>query len=203
MELCVVPWCFKCSTIIPIPKKPKITDLKDYRLGMRGKKGTGKIPVYIIFETVRYHNFAQFGISHAAVLKCTCRCQCFPNSCATGKCDNRAIRWIKLNETLSTHPKLINKENSHYSAYKIDDKGEWTYLSAPVCKCCCKSCAATEGNTSNLFKHLSLVHNDLFRELRYWLHQWVSASFINSFIYNWSTHIQMWNSKLKFACGTC
>ncbi len=29
--------------------------------------GTGKVPVYIIFQTVRYHNFAQFGISYAAV----------------------------------------------------------------------------------------------------------------------------------------
>ncbi len=29
--------------------------------------GTGKIAVCIIFQTVQYHNFAQFGISHAAV----------------------------------------------------------------------------------------------------------------------------------------
>ncbi len=35
--------------------------------------GTGKVPVYIIFQTVRYHNFAQFGISYAAVAKYTCR----------------------------------------------------------------------------------------------------------------------------------
>ncbi len=31
--------------------------------------GTGKVPVYIIFQMVRYHNFAQFGISYAAVAK--------------------------------------------------------------------------------------------------------------------------------------
>ncbi|KAK3524281.1 hypothetical protein QTP70_026046, partial [Hemibagrus guttatus] len=31
MELCEVPACFKRSTIIPIPKKPKITGLNDYR----------------------------------------------------------------------------------------------------------------------------------------------------------------------------
>ncbi|KAK3550022.1 hypothetical protein QTP86_018641 [Hemibagrus guttatus] len=31
LELCEVPPCFKCSTIIPIPKKPKITGLNDYR----------------------------------------------------------------------------------------------------------------------------------------------------------------------------
>ncbi|KAK3522700.1 hypothetical protein QTP86_030096, partial [Hemibagrus guttatus] len=31
LELCEVPACFKCSTIIPIPKKPKITGLNDYR----------------------------------------------------------------------------------------------------------------------------------------------------------------------------
>ncbi len=29
--------------------------------------------VYIIFQKVRYHNFVQFGISYAAVPKCTCR----------------------------------------------------------------------------------------------------------------------------------
>ncbi len=35
--------------------------------------GTVKLPVSIIFQTVRYHNFAQFGISYAAVPKFTCR----------------------------------------------------------------------------------------------------------------------------------
>ncbi len=69
--------------------------------------GTGKIPVYIMLQTVRYH-FAQFGISYAAVAKCTCRWQCFPNCCATGKCDNRT-GWIKQMKLLSTHPKLIKR----------------------------------------------------------------------------------------------
>ncbi|KAL0148330.1 hypothetical protein M9458_056392, partial [Cirrhinus mrigala] len=31
LELCEVPSCFKCSTIIPVPKKPKITGLNDCR----------------------------------------------------------------------------------------------------------------------------------------------------------------------------
>ncbi len=31
LELCEVPCCFKRSTIIPIPKKPKITGLNNYR----------------------------------------------------------------------------------------------------------------------------------------------------------------------------
>ncbi len=31
LELCELPSCFKPSTIIPIPKKPKITRLNDYR----------------------------------------------------------------------------------------------------------------------------------------------------------------------------
>ncbi|KAL0150358.1 hypothetical protein M9458_054360 [Cirrhinus mrigala] len=31
LELCEVPSCFKRSTIIPVPKKPKITGLDDYR----------------------------------------------------------------------------------------------------------------------------------------------------------------------------
>ncbi len=107
--------------------------------------------------------------------------------------------------TLSTHLKWINKENSRSEIYKTDDKGEWTDLTAPVCKRCYKSCVATGGNTSNIFKHLSLAHPDLFRELRAWQ---VSASFINSdliwtFIYNRSTHMQIWYSKLKRACVTC
>ncbi len=33
LELCKVPSCFKCSTVISVPKKPKtITGLNDYRL---------------------------------------------------------------------------------------------------------------------------------------------------------------------------
>ncbi|KAL0153141.1 hypothetical protein M9458_051562, partial [Cirrhinus mrigala] len=31
LELCIVPSCFKCPTIIPVPKKSKITQLNDYR----------------------------------------------------------------------------------------------------------------------------------------------------------------------------
>ncbi|KAL0202579.1 hypothetical protein M9458_000597, partial [Cirrhinus mrigala] len=31
LELCIVPSCFKCSTIIPVPKKPKTTGLNVYR----------------------------------------------------------------------------------------------------------------------------------------------------------------------------
>ncbi|KAL0165593.1 hypothetical protein M9458_037437, partial [Cirrhinus mrigala] len=31
LEMCIVPSCFKCSTIIPVPKKPKTTGLNDYR----------------------------------------------------------------------------------------------------------------------------------------------------------------------------
>ncbi|XP_051500872.1 uncharacterized protein LOC127409925 [Myxocyprinus asiaticus] len=31
LEQCEVPCCFKCSIIIPVPKKPKITGLNDYR----------------------------------------------------------------------------------------------------------------------------------------------------------------------------
>ncbi len=134
--------------------------------------------------------------------------QCFPNCCATGKCDNRTTRWIKQIK-ISVHPKLINKENSRseiwrYFGYKTDDKSERTDLTAPVCKRCYRPKSCCHRNTSNLFKHLSLTHPDLFRELR---DRQVSASFINSdliwtFIYNWSTHIQMWYSKLKRACVT-
>ncbi len=131
---------------------------------------TGKVPVYIILQKVRYHIFAQFGISNAAVAKCTCKWQCFPNCCATSKSDNRIMRWIKQMK-LSAHLKLINKENSrseiwHYFGYKTDER---TDLTTPVCKRCYKS--------PNLFKHLSLAHPDLFRELR---DRQVSASFINS-----------------------
>ncbi len=31
LELCKILACFKCSTIIPVPKKPKITGLNNYR----------------------------------------------------------------------------------------------------------------------------------------------------------------------------
>ncbi len=31
LEQCKVPSCFKCSTVIPVPNKPKITGLNDYR----------------------------------------------------------------------------------------------------------------------------------------------------------------------------
>ncbi len=31
LELCKVPSCFKCSTVIPVPKKPNITGLNDNR----------------------------------------------------------------------------------------------------------------------------------------------------------------------------
>ncbi len=103
----------------------------------------------------------------------------FPNCCATGKCDNRT-RWIKLMK-LSAHPKLINKENSrsviwHYFGYKTDDKGERTDLTAPVCKRCYRPTSCCHRNTTNLFKHLSLAHPDLFRELT---DRQVSASFKN------------------------
>ncbi len=60
---------------------------------------------------------------------------------------------------ISTHPKLINKENSrseiwHYFAYKTDDDGEGTDLNAPVCKRCYKSRVTTE--THQTF--LSICH---------------------------------------------
>ncbi len=109
-----------------------------------------------------------------------------------GKCDNRTTRWIKQIK-LSTHPKLIN-ENSRseiwlYFANKTDDKSERTKVTAPVCKRCYKSCVATGGNTSNLFKHLSLAHPDLFRELR---DRQVSVTFINSDLI--STYLQLINA---------
>ncbi len=44
-----------------------------YTIGMHGKLVLENTGVYIIFQTVRYHNFAQFCISYAAVAKCTCR----------------------------------------------------------------------------------------------------------------------------------
>ncbi len=55
-----------------------------------------------------------------------------------------------------------------------------------LCKRCYRDKSCCHRNTSNLFKHLSLAHPDLFRELR---DRQVSASFINSdliltFIYN-------------------
>ncbi len=56
--------------------------------------GTVKLPVFIIFQTVRYHNFAQFCISYAVVPRFTCRWQCFSNCCASSKCDNRTSELV-------------------------------------------------------------------------------------------------------------
>ncbi len=91
---------------------------------------SGRIPVNIIFQMVRYHNFAQFSIS-------------YPASQIAAQLLNVTTEQHNglTDETLSTCPKLINKENSrseiwHYSAYKTEDKGEWTDLSAHVCKRC-------------------------------------------------------------------
>ncbi len=148
-----------------------------------------------IYYILRYHNFAQFSISYAAVAKCNCRWQLF---------------WQQNNVMDQTDEIIsapeINKQDSrseiwHYFGYKTDDKGKWTDLTAHVCKWCYRP-ICWHRNTSNLFKHLSLAHPDLFRELR---NQQVSASFINSdltltFIYNWSMHIQLWykvSSKLR------
>ncbi len=57
---------------------------------------------------VRYHNFAQFGISLVAVPKFTTMRQCYPNCRESGgKRDNGETD--QTGETHSTRPKLINK----------------------------------------------------------------------------------------------
>jgi len=77
----------------------------------------------------------------------------------------------RTDQANSTRPQLINKEGSrseiwHYFAYRGNEKCEATDVNAPLCKRCLKSCVETGGNTSNLAKHLSLVHPDLFKEFR-------------------------------------
>ncbi len=94
----------------------------------------------------------------------------------------------QTDETLSTHPKLINKENSrseiwHYFGYKTDDKGERTGQLLRLKSCCHR-------DTSNICKHLSLAHPDLFRELR---DRQVRASFINS-DFNLNLYLQLINA---------
>ncbi len=118
--------------------------------------------------------------------------QCFPNCCATGKCDTRTTQSIKL----STHPKWIKKTVEVKYGITLHTK---QMTKVAVCKRCYKSCVfATGGNTSNLFKHLSLAHPDLYRELR---DGQVSASFIIQIeLELLFTHIQMWYSKLIRAC---
>ncbi len=88
----------------------------------------------------------------------------------------------QTDETLSTHPKCINKEKCrseirHCFVYKTDDKSERTDLAAPVCKRCYRPKSCCHRKTLNICKHLSLAHPDIFRELR---DRQVSASFINS-----------------------
>ncbi len=84
---------FKSSLSLHFPAKHlifvylNIFTVYIYILGMRG------IPVLEKYWYILY--FKQYDISYAAVAKCTCRWQCFPNYCAPGKCDNRTTQWIK------------------------------------------------------------------------------------------------------------
>ncbi|KAI3353967.1 hypothetical protein L3Q82_018457, partial [Scortum barcoo] len=50
LELCEVPSCFKRSTIIPIPKKPSITGLNDYR------------PIPVALTSVVMKSFERLGV---------------------------------------------------------------------------------------------------------------------------------------------
>ncbi len=87
-----------------------------------------KWPVFIIFQTVWYHNSEYLGISYAAVPKFTCRRQCFSNQYMWHQ-NKWTTRWINQIKLL-TSPKQTNKENRseiwHYFAYKTDHKGERT-----------------------------------------------------------------------------
>ncbi len=107
------------------------------------------------------------------------------------KCDNRTTEQPMDQTDETTSAPEINKQRTVEVKYGITlDTKQMTklkelrllhlYASVAIDKSCCHR------NTSNLFKHLSLAHPDLFRELR---DRQVSASFINSdliltFIYN-------------------
>ncbi len=60
------------------------------------------------FKMVRYHNFAQFGISLVAVPKFTTMRQCYPNCRESGK-ERDNGETDQTGVTHSTRPKLINK----------------------------------------------------------------------------------------------
>ncbi len=88
--------------------------------------GTVKLPVFILFQTVRYHNFAQFGISYTAVPSAS-QIAAHPVNVTTEQVTTRCVKQLKL----LTRPKQTNEENSrseiwHYFAFKTDGKGERT-----------------------------------------------------------------------------
>ncbi len=76
-------------------------------LGMRGIPVLEKYRYLLYFK--RYDIIILHNSVYAAVAKCTCRWQCFPNCCATGKMWQQNNRWIKQMK-LPAHPKWINRE---------------------------------------------------------------------------------------------
>ncbi len=87
----------------------------------------------------------------------------------------------QTDETLSTHPKLINKENSRNSSFHTKQMIKVNELT-------------TGGKTSNLAKHLSLAHPDLFRELK---DRQVSKCIIHKFRLNFNFYSQLLFSSLS------
>ncbi len=122
--------------------------------------GTVKLPVFIIFQTVGYHNFAQFGISYAAVPKC------FSNCCASGKCDNRTSEQHDGSNRLN-YQRARNKQMKR----TVEVKYGITLHTKQMMKV---NELTTGGKTSDLAKHLSLAHPDIFQELE--IDRLVSAS---------------------------
>ncbi len=104
--------------------------------------------------------------------------QCFPNCCATGKCDNRTTRWIKQMK-LSAHPKLINRTvevkygiTLHIKQMTKVNKLTLLHLYASVAIGLNHVTTGTHQIFLSIFRLLILI---FFRELR---DQQVSASFI-------------------------
>ncbi len=125
--------------------------------------GTVKLPVFIIFQTVRYHNLHNL-VFHTLLFPSS---ECFSNRCASGKCD------IRTNEQHD----VLNRLNYQLAWNKqmkrtVEVKYGITLHTKQKIKV---NELTTGGKTSNLAKHLSLAP-DLLRELTLEIDRVVSAS---------------------------
>ncbi len=102
-------------------------------------------------------------------------------------------RWIK-------QMKLYQRTQNQYTKRTVDVKYDITLNTKQMTKDCYRPKSCCHRNTSNLFKHLSLAHPDLFRELG-------DRQFIfHKFRFNLNFFFQLITtyrySKLKRACVT-
>ncbi len=75
-----------------------------------GMRGTGKIPVYILYFKLYDIIILLNSVFHtAAVAKCTCRWQCFPNCCTAQQVNVTTEQHDGSNRLNSLNAPEINK----------------------------------------------------------------------------------------------